>query len=105
MKAAVLKTYNAPDVADFGEPEAREGMKVVDTQPGGSSNRRAIPIAGDDVVAKRLVASFSDEIAFDTVDVGPLSEGRRFIHGQPAFGPRLDAAALREALAVALVTA
>ena len=46
-------------------------------KPRGDTTRRALPIAGDDKEAKKRVIEFVDEIGFDVVDLGPLSEGRR----------------------------
>lgn len=70
-------------------------------QPAGSEGRRALAIAGDDADAKATVAGLIDELGFDTVDVGPLAESWRIEPGTPGYGPRLDAAGMREALAAA----
>lgn len=70
-------------------------------QPAGSEGRRALAIAGDDAGAKATVAGLIDELGFDTVDVGPLAESWRIEPGTPGYGPRLDAAEMREALAAA----
>ena len=63
--------------------------------PPGTPHRRAIPIAGDDEQAKGIVAALIDQIGFDTVDVGSLINGRR-IESTDAWGPVLDAGALRK---------
>jgi predicted dinucleotide-binding enzyme len=80
------------------------GAKDLETQgvPAGTPDRRALPIAGDDEDAKRVVTELIDSFGFDVVDAGPLAEGRRFVRDKPAYGPRLDAAQLREALAAGL---
>ncbi len=70
-------------------------------QPAGTSGRRALAVAGDDDAAKATVAKLIDELGFDVVDVGPLAESWRIEPGTPGYGPRLDAAAMREALASA----
>ena len=67
--------------------------------PAGSPDRRAIPIAGDDAEAKKVVAALIDQFGFDAVDAGPLTEGRRFQPGTPPYGERLSAEQLRTALA------
>ena len=72
-----------------------------DVCPSGSPGRRALPIAGDASHAKATVTSLLDQLGFDVVDAGPLSEGWRFDLGQPAHGVRLDSAALQQALAAA----
>ncbi|MEU6411434.1 NADPH-dependent F420 reductase [Microbispora sp. NPDC046933] len=68
-------------------------------QPAGTENRRALPIAGDDAEAKKVVAELIDSFGFDVVDAGPLAEGRRFQRDKPAYVNRLTSAELREALA------
>ena len=67
-------------------------------QPPGTKNRRALAIAGNDAEARKVVAKMIDTFGFDVVDVGPLSEGWRFQRDLPAYGPRLDAAGMTEAL-------
>jgi predicted dinucleotide-binding enzyme len=66
-------------------------------RPSGTPHRRAIPIAGDDDQAKRAVTEFINRIGFDTVDVGSLVDGR-IIVPMDAWGPALDADALRTAM-------
>lgn len=46
-------------------------------RPGGSADRSALPIAGNDDAAKSLVTRLFDEIGYDTLDLGPLAEGWR----------------------------
>jgi 8-hydroxy-5-deazaflavin:NADPH oxidoreductase len=46
-----------------------------DGTPAGTPGRRALPIAGDDGDAKRVVAGLIDEWGFDVVDAGRLAEG------------------------------
>jgi predicted dinucleotide-binding enzyme len=70
-------------------------------QPSGSPERRALPIAGDDAEAKRVVTELLDACGFDAVDGGPLSESWRFQRDKPAYGPRLTADELEKALASA----
>ncbi|MEO3854742.1 NADPH-dependent F420 reductase [Acrocarpospora sp. B8E8] len=86
--ARVVKAFNTIYYVDLGE----HGL------PAGDPARRALPIAGDDPDAKRVVAELLDEFGFDTVDAGALAEGWRFQRDKPAYGPRLTASELREAL-------
>jgi predicted dinucleotide-binding enzyme len=55
-------------------------------RPTGSADRSALAIAGDDPEAKRTVTGLLDELGYDTVDLGPLSEGWRTQPGTPAYG-------------------
>ncbi|HET6877288.1 MAG TPA: NADPH-dependent F420 reductase [Jatrophihabitans sp.] len=55
-------------------------------RPSGSSERSALAIAGDDAEAKRRVTELFDEIGYDTVDLGALSEGWRIQPDTPAYG-------------------
>lgn len=70
-------------------------------QPAGSTNRRALVIAGDDRAAKAAVTRLLDEFGFDTVDAGPLKEGWRIQRDTPGYGPRRNAEELRRDLAAA----
>jgi predicted dinucleotide-binding enzyme len=58
-------------------------------------------IAGDDAEAKATVTSILDSFGYDAVDAGPLAEGWRIQRDTPGYGPKLDAASLRQALAEA----
>ena len=70
-------------------------------QPAGTSNRRALAIAGDDAESRRLLAELIDRIGFDVVDIGPLSESWRIQRDTPGYGPRRTAEELRRDLAAA----
>lgn len=54
-------------------------------RPSGDSERTALPIAGDDETAKKVVATFLDAIGYDAYDVGPLSEGWRYQRDTAAY--------------------
>jgi predicted dinucleotide-binding enzyme len=87
----VVKAFNHIGAAHIGEH----------AQPAGTDDRRALAIAGDDDDAKAAVTAFIDAIGFDVVDLGPLAEGWRTQRDTPAYGPRFDAAALKEKVAEA----
>jgi len=74
-QSRVVKAFNAIRHVDI-EPHARAQ---------GAHNRRALPIAGDDIEARYEVAMFLDRIGFDVVDVGPMSESWRFERAMPAY--------------------
>jgi len=52
----------------------------------GAQDRSALAIAGDDHEAKEIVRARLDEIGYDTVDLGPLSEGWRTQPDTAAYG-------------------
>jgi predicted dinucleotide-binding enzyme len=87
----VVKAFNAIQAGQIGSAAT----------PPGTPNRRALPIAGDDAEAKKVVTGLIDEFGFDVVDAGPLAEGARFDRDQPAYGAELAADPLRDALAQA----
>jgi predicted dinucleotide-binding enzyme len=55
-------------------------------RPSGAQDRSALAIAGDDPDAKEIVRERLDEIGYDTVDLGPLSEGWRTQPDTAAYG-------------------
>jgi predicted dinucleotide-binding enzyme len=74
---------------------------TTDGRPGGTENRRALVIAGNDPGAKATVTHLLDQFGFDTVDAGPLKEGWRIQRDTPGYGPRRNAEELRRDLAAA----
>jgi predicted dinucleotide-binding enzyme len=72
-----------------------------DGRPAGTPGRIALPVAGDDADAKRLVEGLVDELGFDPVDAGPLDESWRQEPDTPVYGAHGDAAATRKGLAAA----
>ncbi len=84
-----VKAFNAILAADLETPPP---MPV-------AGQRRALPIAGDDVEAKQVVASLQDKFGFDTVDAGLLVDSWRFERAKPAYCIPLDRTGLIDALA------
>jgi predicted dinucleotide-binding enzyme len=74
--ATVIKGFNTIYYVRLRD-ERRAGLPV--------AQRLAIPIAGDDPVAKEAVARLIDEIGFAPVDTGSLAESRRQEYGTPVF--------------------
>jgi 8-hydroxy-5-deazaflavin:NADPH oxidoreductase len=72
-----------------------------DALPAGTPGRRALATASDFPDAIELVTRFFDEIGFDTVNIGPLSESWRIDRDMPGYGGKLDAVQLRAKLAEA----
>src|SRR5471030_181457 len=71
----VIKAFNAIRMNDLDADD----FDVI------GSERRALPIAGDDEEGKAIVASLLNEFGFDVVDAGALSEGWRFEAGTPVY--------------------
>ncbi|OON79736.1 NADPH-dependent F420 reductase [Streptomyces tsukubensis] len=75
---------------------------IIDTaRPRGSAGRVALPVAGDDEAAKRIVLDLVDEIGFDAIDAGGLDESWRQQPGTPSYGLSIDAEGIRRTLAEA----
>jgi len=66
--------------------------------PDGKENRVAMAISGDDEKAKKIVSKLINDIGFDTVDAGSLSQSWRHQPGTPAYCTELNAAELKQAL-------
>ncbi|KZX53174.1 oxidoreductase [Erythrobacter sp. HI00D59] len=97
--------FGANEVLDSGELTSSElvqkhlqGAKVVkgmhnqswlhiksNARPHGASDRTTLPIAGDDAEAKSRITEFFDEIGFDVVDAGSLSESWRIEPSTPIY--------------------
>ncbi|WNJ86978.1 NADPH-dependent F420 reductase [Pseudomonas canadensis] len=87
----VIKVFNAIFAADITDH----------ARPHGAPDRRALPVAGDDAVAKAQVITLLDELGFDAVDAGSLDESWRFERAKPAYCVPLDQPGLKAALAAA----
>jgi predicted dinucleotide-binding enzyme len=89
--ATVVKAFNAILARDL----------MTDGRPKGSQPRRALPMAGDDAAAKRMVARLIDDFGFDPIDAGTLADSWRFERAKSAYCIPFDAVGLRDALAAA----
>jgi 8-hydroxy-5-deazaflavin:NADPH oxidoreductase len=70
-------------------------------KPAGTPGRIALPVAGDDAVAKAVVLRLIDELGFDPVDAGTIDESWRQQPGSPVYAKDFDAEGVRRALAAA----
>ena len=89
--AAVIKVFNGifwKHLRDNGKPAGAEG-------------RIALPIAGADGPGKQLAFGIVDQLGFDPIDGGPLSESWRQQPGTPVYGRDFCIADAVEALAAA----
>ena len=91
LQSRVVKAFN----------HIRFGELATDGRPAGTTDRRALAIAGDDAGAKAVVTDLLDSFGYDVVDAGPLAQGRRFEPDHPAYGPRLTRDGMVAALAEA----
>jgi len=74
------------------------GYRSVNTGAHRDGELIAIPIAGDDQDALRVVSALVVDAGFDPVVVGGLADARRFDQGSSVYVRDLTAAQLREAL-------
>ncbi|MGW2210737.1 NADPH-dependent F420 reductase [Streptomyces sp. NPDC001781] len=70
-------------------------------RPAGDPDRVALPVAGDDEAAKRTIRALIEELGFDTVDAGGITDSWRQQPGTPVYGLRAGVEAVRKALAEA----
>jgi 8-hydroxy-5-deazaflavin:NADPH oxidoreductase len=87
----MVKAFNsivAPHLRDLGKPA-------------GTPGRIALPVAGDDSAAKAKVSALIEQLGFDVVDAGGLSESWRQQPGSPVYLADLDTEGVRNALAAA----
>lgn len=70
-------------------------------RPAGDPKRIALPVAGDDPAARKVVLDLVDELGFDGVDAGTLDESWRQQPGTPVYTADQHAAGVRRALAEA----
>lgn len=95
----VSRMLGRPVIKAFNTIPARSLAEK--SKPRGTPGRVAIPVAGDDARAKEKVMRLIDELGFDPIDAGPLSESWRQQPGTPVYVKDYDAARAREALAQA----
>ena len=87
--ARVVKAFNAVRWTVLKEEGTPQG-----------AGRLAMPLAGDDAEAKRVVADLIDQVGFDPVDAGDLAHGGRLIQpGAPVYVAHMSAAEMRRRLA------
>jgi len=71
-------------------------------KPAGTPGRTALPVAGDDALAKAAVIELIDQLGFDAVDAGGLDDSWRLQRGTPVSGRSdLDSEGIQKALAAA----
>ena len=58
--------------------------------PSGTPNRIALPIAGGDGPGRELVHDIVEQLGFEPIDAGPISESWRQQPGTPVYGKDFD---------------
>ena len=71
-------------------------------KPEGSSNRLAIPVAGDDPLGKSVVMGLINDMGFDPVDGGSLADSWRQQPSTPAYCCDYDAATTQRGISAAV---
>lgn len=69
--------------------------------PSGTPGRIALPIAGENGPGRVLIHEIVDQLGFEPVDAGPISESWRQQPGTPVYGKDFDAETTLKALAEA----
>jgi len=97
--AWVAQQLGRPVVKAFNNIYAKHLLEK--GQPAGTPKRIALPVAGDDSSAKKVVMDLVNALGFDAVDAGTLAESWRQQPGSPVYGSDFDAAGVKDALAKA----
>lgn len=74
-EAKVIKAFNAILAKDI----------VNDAKLPLNAQSRALPIAGNDLLAKQIISSLFNDIGYATVDAGSLEDSWRFERAKPAY--------------------
>jgi predicted dinucleotide-binding enzyme len=86
--ATVVRAFNSMNYDRFAALAHRKGSRV------------ALPIAGDDPRALKIVTALVNDAGFDVVAV-PMSRAKEFVIGGPLFGAEITASELRKRLGLA----
>lgn len=70
-------------------------------RPVGAPGRIALPVSGDDSASKAVALALVDDLGFDGVDAGSLTDSWRQQPGAPVYCTDLDEAGVRSALKMA----
>ena len=86
--ARIVRAFNTLSYTIFAREANRPDPKL------------AVPIAGDDADAVKVVAGLVRDAGFEPVIVGKLADARRFQRGSAGYGLAVSAAELRQKLSV-----
>ncbi len=87
-RSRIVKAFNAIVMDDL-----EKGGRLA-----GSSQRRGLPLAGDNSADKAVVARLYDQFGFDAVDAGLLAKGWRLERVRPVYCVPMDAERLKDKL-------
>jgi predicted dinucleotide-binding enzyme len=91
--------FGRPVIKAFNNIYAKHLLEL--GRPPRSPGRIALPVAGDDKLAKATVLKLVDELGFDGVDAGGLDDSWKQQPGTPVYGTDFDADGVRRALSEA----
>jgi len=92
----VEKQLGRPVIKAFNNIYAKHLMEK--GRPAHTSNRIALPVAGDDPKAKAVVMKLVDELGFDAVDAGGLDDSWRQQPATPVYATDFNMEGVRRAL-------
>ena len=92
----VEQQLGRPVIKAFNNIYARHLLEL--GRPAGAPGRIALPVAGDDDVAKAVVLKLVEELGFDGVDAGGLDESWRQQPGTPVYTKDFDVDGVRRGL-------
>ncbi|MEJ2217658.1 MAG: NADPH-dependent F420 reductase [Gemmatimonadota bacterium] len=92
----VSSRLGRPVVKAFNNIRAQHLME--NGRPKDDPDRIALPVAGDDEAAKKVVMGLIDDLGFDPIDAGRLDESWRQQPGTPVYVANLDADGVRRGL-------
>lgn len=95
----VERQLGRPVVKAFNNIRARSLMER--GRPAGAADRIALPVAGDDPRARKIIMQLIEELGFDAVDAGSLDESWRQQPDTPVYATDLNAEGVRRGLAQA----
>lgn len=87
-KSQVVKAFNHMGYHDL----------LDESRPADNIDRKAIAVAGDDERATEVVEGLVNDLGFDSLNIGALSEGYKLEAGGVAFGANVDKSDLQKLL-------
>ncbi len=92
----VEQQLGRPVIKAFNNMRAQHQVDLAKRK--GDTDRRALPVSGDDLRAKQIVMDLINQLGFDPVDNGGLDDSWRQQPGTPVYTADLNSEGTREAL-------